>query len=112
VGAQATDPARLGDAETLHDLLGAYLDDTGHGLEEGGNLHLADHIVLLAFLDHLGEGRTGVLAPVLHLRAGPPGRSGLLQGSGALFGCKRREGHSRSPRSRSTWTSVVRSGRG
>jgi hypothetical protein len=92
VGAQSADPAALRDADALHDLTGTYLPDPGHGLEEGGDLHLADHVVLLALLDDLGERGAGMLEPVLDLGTFAAGGSGLLQGSGALLGGERRKG--------------------
>ena len=49
--------------------------------------------LLLALLDHLGEGRPGVLEPVLDLGSLPPGGGCLVERSLALFGREGRQGH-------------------
>jgi hypothetical protein len=93
VGAKAPDTAALGDPESLHDLLGADLADARQGLQKGGDLHLADDVVLLALLDDLMEGSTGVLEPILDLGALPASRGGLLERGCALFRGKGRKSH-------------------
>jgi len=93
VGAKSPDSAALGDTEPFHDLLGADLADARQGLQEGGDLHLADDVVLLALLDDLMEGSTGVLEPILDLGALPASRGGLLERGCALFRGKGRKSH-------------------
>src|SRR5690242_8249193 len=86
VGPETPHAARLGDPDLLHDLLGADLADAGKGLEEGRHLHLADHLVLLPFLDHLTEGALRVLESVLDLGSRAASLSRLHQGGGTLLG--------------------------
>ena len=45
--ARIPDAARGGDVEPLHDLAGPDLPDAGQRLQDGGDLHLPDHLVAL-----------------------------------------------------------------
>ncbi len=82
-------PAGLGDPDLLHDLLGADLADARQGLQQGGDLHLADDVVRLRPRSITSARDTlRVLQAVLHLGALPAGGRGLLQGGGALLGCQ------------------------
>src|SRR5262249_40425549 len=98
VGAQAADPTRLGDAEALHDLLGADLTDARHRLKQSRHLHLADDVIGLALLEDLGQGRRPFLHSVLDLRTVFAGLGGLLKRRRPLIGGKRRKSHAWSPR--------------
>ena len=69
------------------------LPTPGQGLEQGGDLHLADDVVLLALLDDLVERGAGVLEPVLDLGPLPASRGGLLERGCALFRGKGRKSH-------------------
>src|SRR4051794_9091258 len=93
VRTETANPAALGDAEPLHDLLGAHLPDAGKGFEQRGDLHLADDVVLLALLDDIVQGCAGVLEPVLDLGTLPASRGGLFERGSALFRGKGRKGH-------------------
>src|SRR5699024_1046988 len=95
---QPTHTARLCDVESLHDLLGTDLADTGQGFQQSRNLHLADDIVLEAFCEHLRQGDVTVLQLVLDLRSLFSGLGGFLESGCALFGCEGRKGHAGSPR--------------
>src|SRR4051812_27771481 len=85
VGTQATDAPGLRDPDLFHDLAGPDLAHAGQGLQQCRHLDLADHLVGLPLLDHLGEGTLGVLEPVLHFGAGPACRRGLLEGGSPLL---------------------------
>ena len=78
--------------------LGADPADAGHGLQQRGDLHLADDVVALAVGDDLGQGPLRVLQPVLDRSPLTPGDGGLLQRLCALLGGERGKGHVRSPR--------------
>src|SRR3954447_16423207 len=93
VGTQATHASGLGDADLLHDLPGPDLSYSGQRLQQGGDLHLADDVISLAFFDDVAQGALGVLESVLHLSAGTPRRSGLLQGGGTLLGSQGGQSH-------------------
>ena len=93
VGTEAAHAAALGDAESLHDLLGADLAHARERLEEGGDLHLADDVVLLALLDDLVKGGAGVLESILDLGPLPASRGGLFERGCALFRGKGRKSH-------------------
>ena len=83
----------LGDTQTLHDLLGADLAHARQGLEQGGDLHLADDVVLLTLLDDLVQGGAGVLESILDLGPLPASRGGLFERGCALFRGKGRKSH-------------------
>jgi hypothetical protein len=93
VGPEATHAAALGDPESLHDLLGADLAHARQGLKKGGDLHLADDVVLLALLDDLVKGGAGVLESILDLGPLPASRGGLFERGCALFRGKGRKSH-------------------
>src|SRR5690606_11235286 len=95
VRAEATDPPVLGDADPLHDLAGTDLADARHRLEQRRDLHLADDVVLLAFLKHLGQSGAGVLQTVLDLSALAAGLRRLGQCGRTLFRGQGRERHGR-----------------
>src|SRR3954470_1317119 len=97
VGAQAADAARRGDLQALHDLGRAGLAHAGQGLQDGGDPHLADHLVGLALLEDVADGRTLALELLAELRTGLAGRGGLLESGGTLFWGERREGHGCDP---------------
>src|SRR5690606_8979424 len=78
-------PTAGGDLELLHGRLGADLTDTRQGLEQRRDLHLAENLVVVGLLEHVGQGGATSLQPLLELRPSPASRSSLLQGSGALF---------------------------
>src|SRR5487761_1349709 len=65
VGPEATNAPRLRNAEPLHDLLGPYLADARHRLEQCRDLHLAYHVICLAILEHLGQRRRAALEAIL-----------------------------------------------
>lgn len=89
--AQATHPAGEGDADVVHDLASPHATHAGHGLEQGRDAHLADHVIGLAVNDDLGQGAATMLEAVLDLGSLAPGGSGLPQGGGALFRGEGRE---------------------
>jgi hypothetical protein len=93
VRTEAAYAAALGDPESLHDLLGADLAHARQGLEESGDLHLADDVVLLALLDDLVKGGAGVLESILDLGPLPASRGGLFERGCALFRGKGRKSH-------------------
>src|SRR5262245_54558700 len=86
VVAEPAHAAALGDADPLHHLAGPDLAQPRHRLQQVEHLHLADDLVLLALTQHVGERGTGVLEPVLDLRALAPRGGGLLEGSLPLLG--------------------------
>src|SRR5262245_46518555 len=55
LAAQPAHAARRGDVELLHDLLGAHLADTRQRLEHRRDLHLAEGVVLVDLLEHIGQ---------------------------------------------------------
>src|ERR1039457_5920259 len=67
VGAEPAAAPRLSAAQALHNLLGADLPDARHGLQETRSVHPFAHLVGLALLEDLGQGRGTVLGPVLDL---------------------------------------------
>src|SRR5690606_15891191 len=71
--------------EALHRLLRTYLAHARQSLQQSGDLHLAEHLVLVGLLQHISEGRTAALEPLLELRAGATGGGGLLQRRSTLF---------------------------
>src|SRR5690606_13781339 len=85
VGAEAADTTCLGDPDLLHDRPSLHLTHAGQRLQQRDDLELADHVVRLAALDDLLQGALGVLEPVLHLGADPPGLRGLLERRCTLF---------------------------
>src|SRR5215211_2653152 len=93
LGAEATDAARGGDVELLHDLAGTHLADPGHALEHAGDLHLANGLVGVLGKD---GGQAHVAALELGLELGPlAARLGsLLQRQQALLGRQGWQGHS------------------
>src|ERR1700722_1051908 len=98
VGAEPSHAAGLGNAEPLHDLLGADLADAGQGLQERRDLHLANHVVGGTVLDDFGQGHRAALEAILNLGTFLARYRCLLQGLGALFGREGRKSHSGSPR--------------
>ena len=71
------------------------LPTPGSDSSSDDDLELADRLVRLPLLDHLGERALRVLQPILHLGASLPRGGGLLQRCGALFGSQRRKSHAR-----------------
>ena len=83
------------------------LPEARHGLEQVDDPHLADDVVRLALLEHLGDRGAGVLQAVLDLGPLPARRGGLLEGRLALFGGERGKCH-RAPLHRGAgWRGVV-----
>ena len=93
LGAEPAHPAALGDAEPLHDLAGADLAEAGHRLQQVDDPHLADHLVVLALVEHVDDRGAGVLEPVLDLGPLAARGGGLLEGRLALFGGERGQSH-------------------
>src|SRR5215218_9894010 len=93
LGAEATDAARGGDVELLHDLAGAHLADPGHALEHAGDLHLP-HRLVGVLGEYGGQAHVAALELSLELgsRAARLGR--LLQRLLALLGRQGWQGHS------------------
>ena len=104
---QTTDTTGLGDAEPFHDLLGANLAYARHGLKQSRDLHLANDVIVGAFLDDVGEGGGSALEAILHLRAFFACSGCLLQGRRTLIRSEGRKSHSRSPRVSSGKTLVA-----
>src|SRR5215467_1707645 len=98
VGTEPANAARLGDAQPLHDLLGANLTHAGHGLKQRRDLHLANDVICLTVLENLGQRRRSVLELVLDLSTLLAGLGGLLESSSPLVGGQWRKSHAWSPR--------------
>src|SRR5579862_1879164 len=98
VGTQPADAARFRDAKPFHDLLGPDLAYAGQGFKQSRDLHLANDVIVCAFLDDIGQGRGPALEAVLHLGAFFAGAGRLLQGCRTLFRSEGRKSHSGSPR--------------
>src|SRR5262245_13769997 len=94
---QAADATRGGDVELFHDLLRAHLADTRERLEHRRDLHLAEGVVLVGLLEHIGQGALAGLELPLDLCALLARGCRLLQCVGTLLRGKRRKRHERSP---------------
>src|SRR5690606_38917448 len=68
--AEAAQPAAVSDLQLFHYLSRPNLADTGQRLEHGRHLQLADDIVGLGAVEHLGEARLTALELFLQLGAG------------------------------------------
>src|SRR6476661_7280031 len=55
VGTQTTHAAGRGDLQALHDLRSPRLAHSGQGLQDGGDAHLADHLVGVALLEDVAD---------------------------------------------------------
>src|SRR3954467_15931275 len=97
LAAQPTHAPRCGDVELLHDLLRAYLAHAGQRLEHRRDLHLAEGVVLIGLLEHIGERALAGLELPLDLCALLARGCRLLQCVGTLLRGKRRKRHERSP---------------
>src|SRR5215217_6054043 len=93
LGAEATDAARGGDVELLHDLAGPHLADPGHALEHAGDLHLADRLVGVLGQDG-GQAHVAALELSLELGSLAARLGRLLQRLLALLGRQGWQGHS------------------
>ena len=67
------------------------LPTPGHRQQQVDDPHLADDLVALALVEHVGDRGAGVLEAVLHLGALATGGGGLVEGGLALFGRERWE---------------------
>src|SRR5690349_12301437 len=90
---EATQPTRRCDLQPLHDLGGAHLADARHRLEQRGDLHLAEHVVRVGLLQHLGHADATALETLLQLSPDPARLGGLRQRSGTLFLGQLGKGH-------------------
>src|SRR5690606_28464784 len=82
---EATQTTAGRDLEALHRLLRTYLAHARQSLQQSRDLHLAEHLVLVGLLQHISEGRTAALEPLLELRAGATGGGGLPPPRSTLF---------------------------
>src|SRR5579871_4600076 len=99
IGAEPLYPARVGDADLLHQPTGLDLAQPGERLQHGKHLHLPDDVVAVGLVEHLTEGDRAHLQLVLDLGPLAPGGGRLLQGGLTPFG--REGGRQRHGRNRS-----------
>ena len=71
------------------------LPTPGQGLQDGGDPHLADHLVGLALLEDVADRGALALEPLAQLGTRLAGGGGLLEGGGTLFRGQVRQGHGR-----------------
>ena len=90
--AQTAQAAALGDLQFLHDLLGFGLAVARHGLDKRGNLHAADHGIVL-HLENLRQGELAALQLVTNLGALDASRLRLFQSRLTLFRAELRNSH-------------------
>src|SRR5439155_4511464 len=90
---QAAQATAVGDLQPFHDLGGSYLADARQGLQHRRHLQLADDVVVVGLVKHLGEALLAGLELVLQLGAGLTNLSRLFQRGGTLLGGERRERH-------------------
>ncbi len=96
VGAEALQPAALGDPDGLHHATGLDLAQTRQRLEHGEDLHLADGLVPLSHDEELRKVDRADLQLLFDLGPLTADAGGLGQSGLALFGCEcRRLWHGR-----------------
>src|SRR3954470_20808037 len=91
--AQATQATAGSDLEPLHDLRRANLADARKSLEQSGHLHLAQDLVALGGLEHIGQVPAATLEALLELSPNATSGSSLLQRCGPLLLGKLGKGH-------------------
>src|SRR5689334_11666180 len=69
--AEAAQTTRRCDLQPLHDLSGPHLPDSRHRLEKRRDLHLAEHVVRVGLLQHLGHADATALETLLQLSPDP-----------------------------------------
>src|SRR2546423_5090164 len=76
---ETLDPARLADADLVHQPAGLHLPETGQRFEDGEDLHLADDLVALGLVEELLEGERTHLELLLQLGALATGGGRLVE---------------------------------